>query len=102
MYVKEVMNQELYEINPKKQCFAKLDLKAEELCKVVSLHYVVGPPTLVSLKLGEENIPDVVYWKNLMNTILCHARFWTLKPHIITRLHFVTLCQTVLHIVNMC
>lgn len=53
MYVKEVMNLELYEINPKKQCFSKLDLKAEELCKVVSLHYVIGPPTLVSLKLCE-------------------------------------------------
>jgi hypothetical protein len=53
MYVKEVMSQELYEINPKKQCFSKLDLKPEELCKVVSLHYVVGPPTLVSLKLGK-------------------------------------------------
>ncbi|CAB4031025.1 bromodomain and WD repeat-containing 3, partial, partial [Paramuricea clavata] len=52
MYVKEVMSQELYEINPKKQCFSKLELKPEELCKVVSLHYVVGPPTLVSLKLA--------------------------------------------------
>ena len=65
MYVKEVMNQDVYEINPKKQCFSKLDLKAEELCKVVSLHYVVGPPTLVSLKLGKSSCPDLqIFSKN--------------------------------------
>ena len=65
MYVKEVMNQDVYEINPKKQCFSKLDLKAEELCKVVSLHYVVGPPTLVSLKLGKSSCPDLqIFCKN--------------------------------------
>ena len=61
MYVKEVQNQESYEINPKKQCFFKLDLKAEELCKVVSLHYVIGPPTLVSLKLGKCNKPSELH-----------------------------------------
>lgn len=52
LYVKEVMATKCYEINPKKQCFYKLRLKGEELCRIVSLHYSVGPPTLCCLKLA--------------------------------------------------
>ena len=33
-------------------CFS-LFLQAEELCRLVSLHHAVGPPTLCCLKLGE-------------------------------------------------
>lgn len=52
LYVKEVIALKSYEINPKKQCFYKLRLKAEELCRIVSLHYSAGPPTLCCLKLA--------------------------------------------------
>ncbi|KAL9968709.1 hypothetical protein ACROYT_G020827 [Oculina patagonica] len=52
LYVKEVMVMKSYEINPKKQCFYKLRLKGEELCRIVSLHYSAGPPTLCCLKLA--------------------------------------------------
>lgn len=52
LYVKEVMATKCYEINPKKQCYYKLRLKSEELCRIVSLHYSVGPPTLCCLKLA--------------------------------------------------
>ncbi|XP_073258237.1 PH-interacting protein-like [Porites lutea] len=52
LYVKEVMATKCYDINPKKQCYYKLRLKAEELCRIVSLHYSAGPPTLCCLKLA--------------------------------------------------
>eukprot|EP00795_Rhopilema_esculentum_P017794 gene17794-9472_t len=55
IYVKAVLESDLLDINPKKQCYMKYNLKAEELCRVVNVHYNVGPPRTCSLRLALMN-----------------------------------------------
>jgi len=52
LYVNAVVEGEVFDINPKKQCFMKYQLKAEELCRVMNVNYTVGPPRTCWLRLA--------------------------------------------------
>ncbi|MFT7802669.1 bromodomain and WD repeat-containing protein 3 isoform X4, partial [Arapaima gigas] len=51
-YVKAVRRVRVYNINPQKQPWNKLNLRDQEYVKVVGIKYEVGPPTLCCLKLA--------------------------------------------------
>uniref|UniRef100_A0A6I8MZK2 Bromodomain and WD repeat domain containing 1 n=1 Tax=Ornithorhynchus anatinus TaxID=9258 RepID=A0A6I8MZK2_ORNAN len=51
-YVEAVRRNNIYELNPCKEPWKKMDLRDQELVKIVGLRYEVGPPTLCCLKLA--------------------------------------------------
>eukprot|EP00794_Sanderia_malayensis_P000318 gene318-948_t len=51
LYVNAVLERKVYNINPKKQCYCKYDLKADELCRVMKIHYSTERPITCSLNL---------------------------------------------------
>ncbi|KAM9694760.1 bromodomain and WD repeat-containing protein 1 isoform 4-T4 [Trichechus inunguis] len=51
-YVEAVRRNNIYELNPNKEPWRKMDLRDQELVKIVGIRYEVGPPTLCCLKLG--------------------------------------------------
>uniref|UniRef100_A0A4W3ICG2 Pleckstrin homology domain interacting protein n=1 Tax=Callorhinchus milii TaxID=7868 RepID=A0A4W3ICG2_CALMI len=51
-YVEMTKKLKIYPINAKKQPWHKMDLREQELVKVVGIKYEVGPPTLCCLKLA--------------------------------------------------
>ncbi|XP_021041176.1 bromodomain and WD repeat-containing protein 1 [Mus caroli] len=51
-YIEAVRRNNIYELNPHKEPWRKMDLRDQELVKIVGLRYEVGPPTLCCLKLA--------------------------------------------------
>ncbi|XP_067903868.1 bromodomain and WD repeat-containing protein 3 isoform X1 [Heterodontus francisci] len=51
-YVKAVKKAKVYSVNLQKQPWIKLELREQEIVKVVGIKYEVGPPTLCCLKLS--------------------------------------------------
>ncbi|XP_067852945.1 bromodomain and WD repeat-containing protein 3 isoform X2 [Heptranchias perlo] len=51
-YVKAVKKAKIYNVNLQKQPWNKLELREQEIVKVVGIKYDVGPPTLCCLKLS--------------------------------------------------
>ncbi|XP_048452676.1 PH-interacting protein [Rhincodon typus] len=51
-YVEMAKKLKLFRINPKKQAWHKMDLREQELVKIVGIKYEVGPPSLCCLKLA--------------------------------------------------
>ncbi|KAM6162069.1 bromodomain and WD repeat-containing protein 1 [Erethizon dorsatum] len=51
-YIDAVRRNNIYELNPNKEPWRKMDLRDQELVKVVGIRYEVGPPTLCCLKLA--------------------------------------------------
>ncbi|XP_049730815.1 bromodomain and WD repeat-containing protein 1 isoform X2 [Elephas maximus indicus] len=51
-YIEAVRRNNIYELNPNKEPWRKMDLRDQELVKIVGIRYEVGPPTLCCLKLG--------------------------------------------------
>ncbi|XP_074069963.1 bromodomain and WD repeat-containing protein 1 isoform X2 [Macrotis lagotis] len=51
-YVEAVRRNKIYELNPCKEPWKKMDLRDQELVKIVGMRYEVGPPTLCCLKLA--------------------------------------------------
>ncbi|XP_055470794.1 bromodomain and WD repeat-containing protein 1 isoform X1 [Psammomys obesus] len=51
-YVEAVRRNNIYELNPNKEPWRKMDLRDQELVKIVGIRYEVGPPTLCCLKLA--------------------------------------------------
>lgn len=51
-YIEAVRRNNIYELNPNKEPWRKMDLRDQELVKIVGLRYEVGPPTLCCLKLA--------------------------------------------------
>ncbi|XP_074156614.1 bromodomain and WD repeat-containing protein 1 isoform X3 [Sminthopsis crassicaudata] len=51
-YVEAVRRNNIYELNPNKEPWKKMDLRDQELVKIVGMRYEVGPPTLCCLKLA--------------------------------------------------
>ncbi|KAL0967139.1 hypothetical protein UPYG_G00248290 [Umbra pygmaea] len=51
-YVEMAKQNKIYSINPKKQPWHKMDLREQELMKIVGIKYEVGLPTLCCLKLS--------------------------------------------------
>ncbi|KAF3816064.1 hypothetical protein GH733_016166 [Mirounga leonina] len=51
-YIEAVRRNKIYELNPNKEPWRKMDLRDQELVKIVGIRYEVGPPTLCCLKLA--------------------------------------------------
>ncbi|XP_027626765.1 bromodomain and WD repeat-containing protein 1 isoform X3 [Tupaia chinensis] len=51
-YIEAVRRNNIYEVNPNKEPWRKMDLRDQELVKIVGIRYEVGPPTLCCLKLA--------------------------------------------------
>ncbi|XP_051877106.1 bromodomain and WD repeat-containing protein 3 isoform X4 [Pristis pectinata] len=51
-YVKAVKKAKIYNVNLQKQPWIKLELREQEIVKVIGIKYEVGPPTLCCLKLS--------------------------------------------------
>uniref|UniRef100_A0A7N8XX94 PH-interacting protein n=1 Tax=Mastacembelus armatus TaxID=205130 RepID=A0A7N8XX94_9TELE len=51
-YVEMAKQKKIYSINPKKQPWHKMELREQELMKIVGIKYEVGMPTLCCLKLS--------------------------------------------------
>ncbi|XP_069749711.1 bromodomain and WD repeat-containing protein 3-like isoform X4 [Narcine bancroftii] len=51
-YVKAVKKAKIYYVNLQKQPWIKLELREQEIVKVIGIKYEVGPPTLCCLKLS--------------------------------------------------
>ncbi|XP_036206000.1 bromodomain and WD repeat-containing protein 1 isoform X3 [Myotis myotis] len=51
-YIEAVRRNDIYELNPNKEPWRKMDLRDQELVKIVGIRYEVGPPTLCCLKLA--------------------------------------------------
>ncbi|XP_008825134.2 bromodomain and WD repeat-containing protein 1 isoform X2 [Nannospalax galili] len=51
-YIEAVRRNNIYELNPHKEPWRKMDLRDQELVKIVGIRYEVGPPTLCCLKLA--------------------------------------------------
>ncbi|XP_036098678.1 bromodomain and WD repeat-containing protein 1 isoform X1 [Molossus molossus] len=51
-YIEAVRRNNIYELNPNKEPWRKIDLRDQELVKIVGIRYEVGPPTLCCLKLA--------------------------------------------------
>ncbi|KAL6072512.1 hypothetical protein STEG23_030756, partial [Scotinomys teguina] len=51
-YLEAVRRSNVYELNPNKEPWRKMDLRDQELVKIVGIRYEVGPPTLCCLKLA--------------------------------------------------
>ncbi|XP_004842422.1 bromodomain and WD repeat-containing protein 1 isoform X1 [Heterocephalus glaber] len=51
-YIEAVKRNNIYELNPNKEPWRKMDLRDQELVKIVGIRYEVGPPTLCCLKLA--------------------------------------------------
>ncbi|XP_028825190.1 PH-interacting protein isoform X3 [Denticeps clupeoides] len=51
-YVEMAKTNRIFSINPKKQPWHKMELREQELMKIVGLKYEVGPPSLCCLKLA--------------------------------------------------
>ncbi|XP_055975288.1 bromodomain and WD repeat-containing protein 1 [Sorex fumeus] len=51
-YIDAVRKNKTYELNPNKEPWRKMDLRDQELVKIVGIRYEVGPPTLCCLKLA--------------------------------------------------
>ncbi|XP_058517601.1 bromodomain and WD repeat-containing protein 1 [Ochotona princeps] len=51
-YIEAVRRSNIYELNPSKEPWRKMDLRDQELVKIVGIRYEVGPPTLCCLKLA--------------------------------------------------
>ncbi|XP_063080594.1 bromodomain and WD repeat-containing protein 1 isoform X2 [Cavia porcellus] len=51
-YIEAVRRSNIYELNPNKEPWRKMDLRDQELVKIVGIRYEVGPPTLCCLKLA--------------------------------------------------
>uniref|UniRef100_A0A8C6JF33 Bromodomain and WD repeat-containing protein 1 n=1 Tax=Melopsittacus undulatus TaxID=13146 RepID=A0A8C6JF33_MELUD len=51
-YIEAVRRNNIYELNPHKEPWRKVDLRDQELVKIVGIRYEVGPPTLCCLKLA--------------------------------------------------
>ncbi|XP_042543164.1 bromodomain and WD repeat-containing protein 1 isoform X1 [Dipodomys spectabilis] len=51
-YIEAVRRNNIYELNPSKEPWRKIDLRDQELVKIVGIRYEVGPPTLCCLKLA--------------------------------------------------
>ncbi|KAM5281188.1 bromodomain and WD repeat-containing protein 1 [Ctenodactylus gundi] len=51
-YVEAVRRNNIYELNPNKEPWRKMELRDQELVKIVGIRYEVGPPTLCCLKLA--------------------------------------------------
>ncbi|KAK5880368.1 hypothetical protein CesoFtcFv8_023403 [Champsocephalus esox] len=51
-YVEMARQKKIYSINPKKQPWQKMELREQELVKIVGIKYEVGLPTLCCLKLS--------------------------------------------------
>uniref|UniRef100_A0A2K5RNF9 Bromodomain and WD repeat-containing protein 1 n=1 Tax=Cebus imitator TaxID=2715852 RepID=A0A2K5RNF9_CEBIM len=51
-YIEAVRRNNIYELNPNKEPWRKMDLRDQELVKIVGIRYEVGPPTLCCLKLA--------------------------------------------------
>ncbi|XP_060054692.1 bromodomain and WD repeat-containing protein 1 isoform X1 [Erinaceus europaeus] len=51
-YVEAVRRNDIYDLNPHKEPWRKMELRDQELVKIVGIRYEVGPPTLCCLKLA--------------------------------------------------
>ncbi|XP_053773178.1 bromodomain and WD repeat-containing protein 1 isoform X3 [Desmodus rotundus] len=51
-YIEAVRRNNIYELNRNKEPWRKMDLRDQELVKIVGIRYEVGPPTLCCLKLA--------------------------------------------------
>ncbi|XP_051006254.1 bromodomain and WD repeat-containing protein 1 [Acomys russatus] len=51
-YIEAVRRNNVYELNPNKEPWRRMDLRDQELVKIVGIRYEVGPPTLCCLKLA--------------------------------------------------
>ncbi|XP_032075095.1 bromodomain and WD repeat-containing protein 1 isoform X1 [Thamnophis elegans] len=51
-YIEAVRKNNIYELNPQKEPWRKMELRDQELVKIVGIRYEVGPPTLCCLKLN--------------------------------------------------
>ncbi|XP_073928735.1 bromodomain and WD repeat-containing protein 1 isoform X2 [Castor canadensis] len=51
-YIEAVRRNNIYELNPNKEPWRKMELRDQELVKIVGIRYEVGPPTLCCLKLA--------------------------------------------------
>ncbi|OXB68605.1 hypothetical protein ASZ78_014252 [Callipepla squamata] len=51
-YIEAVRRNNIYELNPHKEPWRKVELRDQELVKIVGIRYEVGPPTLCCLKLA--------------------------------------------------
>ncbi|KAK2507744.1 hypothetical protein MC885_000988, partial [Smutsia gigantea] len=51
-YIEAVRRNNIYELNPNKEPWRKMDLRDQELVKIIGIRYEVGPPTLCCLKLA--------------------------------------------------
>ncbi|CAH6792596.1 bromodomain and WD repeat-containing protein 1 isoform X1 [Phodopus roborovskii] len=51
-YIEAVRRNKIYELNPNKEPWRKMELRDQELVKIVGIRYEVGPPTLCCLKLA--------------------------------------------------
>ncbi|KAM5333728.1 bromodomain and WD repeat-containing protein 1 isoform 2-T2 [Glossophaga mutica] len=51
-YIEAVRRNNIYELNCNKEPWRKMDLRDQELVKIVGIRYEVGPPTLCCLKLA--------------------------------------------------
>ncbi|XP_075398401.1 bromodomain and WD repeat-containing protein 1 isoform X2 [Tenrec ecaudatus] len=51
-YIEAVRRNNIYELNHNKEPWRKIDLRDQELVKIVGIRYEVGPPTLCCLKLA--------------------------------------------------
>ncbi|XP_037687468.1 bromodomain and WD repeat-containing protein 1-like isoform X2 [Choloepus didactylus] len=51
-YIEAVRRNNIYELNPNKEPWRKMDLRDQELVKIVGIRYEIGPPTLCCLKLA--------------------------------------------------
>ncbi|XP_032721206.1 bromodomain and WD repeat-containing protein 1 isoform X1 [Lontra canadensis] len=51
-YIEAVRRSNIYELKPNKEPWRKMDLRDQELVKIVGIRYEVGPPTLCCLKLA--------------------------------------------------
>ncbi|XP_078699475.1 bromodomain and WD repeat-containing protein 3-like isoform X1 [Branchiostoma floridae x Branchiostoma belcheri] len=52
LYVDAVRRHKVYEINPRKQPWHKIELREQEIVRVIGIRYEIGPPLLCCLKLG--------------------------------------------------
>lgn len=51
-YIEAVRKSKIYELNPNKEPWRRMDLRDQELVKIVGIRYEIGPPTLCCLKLA--------------------------------------------------
>jgi hypothetical protein len=73
-YINAVILNDVYKIKTKHFPWQRLHLRPQEVCMVLSMHFVVGPPTLCSMKLG-------ILVKGQSGTSVHHHRTFSLRYH---------------------